>query len=70
MAAVNARVTELRQTASTGAIVRAELDREFVLRELVENALKAKQQGQWAASIARSNCWAASWDCSVMIAQM
>jgi len=48
--AVNARVTELRQTVSTGAIVRAELDREFVLRELVDNALKAKQQGHWAAS--------------------
>jgi len=48
--AVNARVTELRQTVSTGAIIRAELDREFVLRELVDNALKAKQQGQWAAS--------------------
>ena len=44
------RECELRQTVGTGAIVRAELDREFVLRELVDNALKAKQQGQWAAS--------------------
>ena len=50
MAAVNARVAELRQTVSTGAIVRAELDREFVLRELTDNALRAKEQQQWAAS--------------------
>jgi len=30
--------------------VRAELDREFVLRELTDNALRAKEQQQWAAS--------------------
>lgn len=44
--AVNTRVSELRQIVAKGAIVRTEVSREFVLQELRDNALKAKQQGQ------------------------
>ena len=47
---VQARVSELQQTVATAAVTRAALDREFVLRELMDNALKAKQNHEWSAS--------------------
>ena len=49
-ASVQARVSELQQTVATAAITRAALDREFVLCELMDNALKAKQSREWSAS--------------------
>jgi len=47
---VQARVSELQQTVATAAVTRAMLDREFVLRELMDNALQAKQNREWSAS--------------------
>src|SRR5947199_5783748 len=49
-ASVHARVNELQQTIATAAITRALLDREFVIRELMDNALKAKENREWSAS--------------------
>jgi len=49
-AEVQTRVTELQQTVAQGAVTRAEICRELVLRELLDNALKAKQAQQWSAS--------------------
>jgi len=47
---VQARVSELQRTVATAAVTRAMFDREFVLRELMDNALQAKQNREWSAS--------------------
>jgi len=47
---VQARVTELQQKAAQTSIQQAGLSREFVLRELMDNALQAKQNQEWSAS--------------------
>ena len=47
---VRDRVHELRQTAAQVSVTRSALNREFVLGELMDNALKAKQDQQWASS--------------------
>jgi hypothetical protein len=47
---VRARVTELRQTVAQSAVARASIDREFVLRTLTDNALKAKELQEFSAS--------------------
>jgi hypothetical protein len=49
-AAVRDRVTELRQKVAEVSVTRAAVNREFVLRELMDNAMKAKQNQQWSAS--------------------
>ena len=49
-ASVQARVRELQQTVATAAVTRAVLDRAFVLRELMDNALQAKKNGEWSSS--------------------
>lgn len=49
-ATVQARVSELLQVVSAATVTRMSLDRQFVLRELMDNALKAKQSCEWAAS--------------------
>ncbi len=41
--AVRARVSQLQQTVAQVSVSRAALNREFVLRELMDNALKAKE---------------------------
>jgi hypothetical protein len=48
--AVAARVTELKEAVTHAAIANAGVSREFVLMELRDNALRAKQNQQWAAS--------------------
>ena len=48
--AVQARVAELGEAAATSSVTGAAIDREFVLAQLKDNALKAKQECQWAAS--------------------
>jgi Terminase small subunit len=47
---VRTRVQELQHTMATVSTSRAAVDREFVLRELVDNALAAKRNGQYSAS--------------------
>src|SRR5450432_759701 len=47
---VRARVNELQKTVAQTAVTRAAISREFVLRELMDNALQAKQNQQWSAS--------------------
>ena len=49
-ASVQARVSELQQTVATAAVIRAALDREFVLRGLMDNALQAQLSHEWSAS--------------------
>jgi hypothetical protein len=49
-APVRERVAELQQMVAKTTVTRAAIDREFVLRELVDNALKAKQNQEWSAS--------------------
>jgi hypothetical protein len=43
-------VTELRQTVAQSAVLRITLDREFVLRELIDNVAKAKELQEFSAS--------------------
>ena len=47
---VSARVADLQQTVAVATVTRIALDRGFVLRELIENALQAKKNGEWSAS--------------------
>jgi hypothetical protein len=47
---VRARVNELQQTVARAAVTRSAINREFVLSELMDNALKAKQNKEWSAS--------------------
>ena len=47
---VRSRVTELQQTAAQTSVSRAALSRDFVVRELMDNALKAKENHEWPAS--------------------
>jgi len=47
---VQTRVRELQHTVAKVSIDQAAIDRGFVLRELRDNALSAKQDHQWAAS--------------------
>jgi len=47
---IRARVLELRRAAAQGSVSHAALDREFVLRELMDNALQAKRNHEWSAS--------------------
>ncbi len=44
------RVTELRQSVAQTAVTHAGLNREFVLRELMDNAVRAKENQEWSAS--------------------
>lgn len=50
VSSVRTRVQELQHTITTESASRAAVDREFVLRELVDNALAAKRNGQYSAS--------------------
>ena len=47
---VGARVAELQQTVAVATVTRMSLSREFVLRELMDNALQAKKNQEWSAS--------------------
>jgi hypothetical protein len=47
---VRSRVKELQQTVAQTSVSRAALSREFVVRELMDNALKAKANHEWPAS--------------------
>ncbi len=47
---VRARLNELQRTVASAAVTRAAINREFVLSELMDNALKAKQDNEWSAS--------------------
>jgi len=47
---VRARVNELQKTVAQTAVTRAAMNREFVLKELMDNALQAKQNQEWSAS--------------------
>ena len=47
---VRARVIELEQKITEAAVTNAVLNREFVIRELMDNALKAKGNGELSAS--------------------
>ena len=47
---MRARVTELQRTLTQTSVTRAALSRKFVLTELMDNALKAKQNQEWPAS--------------------
>ena len=49
-ASVRARVAELQRTVAQAATTAVALDCAFVLRELMDNALTAKQNQQWSAS--------------------
>ena len=49
-AAVRARVTELQRAVAQVSVTRGAIDREFVLKELMDNALQAKQEQQFSAS--------------------
>jgi hypothetical protein len=50
VASVQVRVKELQQTVAAVVIERTAVDRAFVLRELKDNGLKAKQMGELSAS--------------------
>ena len=45
-----ARVAELQQTVAVATITKVSLDRGFVLRELMDNAMQAKKNQEWSAS--------------------
>ena len=47
---VRSRVSELQQAVTSSSILCAALNREFVITELKDNALKAKQHQEWSAS--------------------
>jgi len=47
---VGARVAELQQTVAVATVTRMSLSREFVLRELMDNAMQAKKNQEWSAS--------------------
>ena len=47
---VGARVAELQQTVAVATVTRISLSREFVLRELMDNAMQAKKNQEWSAS--------------------
>jgi hypothetical protein len=47
---VRARVDELQQTVAVATVTRISLSREFVLRELMDNAMQAKKNQEWSAS--------------------
>jgi len=47
---VAARVAELQQTVAVATVTRMSLSREFVLRELMDNAMQAKKNQEWSAS--------------------
>jgi hypothetical protein len=47
---VLARVNELRKSVAQSAVNHAGLNREFVLTELMDNAIKAKENQEWSAS--------------------
>src|ERR1700687_1690399 len=47
---VRSRVSELQQAVTSTSITCAALNREFVITELKDNALKAKQHQEWSAS--------------------
>ena len=49
-ASVGARVAELQHTVAVATVTRMSLSREFVLRELMDNALQAKKNQEWPAS--------------------
>src|SRR6266567_1964853 len=47
---IKARVDELRQQVARSAVDAAALNRQFVLTELMDNAIKAKENQEWSAS--------------------
>ena len=49
-ASVAARVAELQQTVAVATVTKLSLSREFVLRELMDNAMQAKKNKEWSAS--------------------
>ena len=47
---MGARVAELQHTVAVATVTRMSLSREFVLRELMDNAMQAKKNQEWSAS--------------------